>query len=106
MAAPSPTASTAASALQQGTRAAIVPNTVSPNLLRGALSLTYGLEQLTMVAAPGLGGLLIGAFSISVPDAVDAVSCLGMAVAAWAISPQPVAGRVSLALFISCDRPG
>jgi len=79
------------STLQQTTRAAIVPNTVAPNLLRGALSLTYGLEQLTMVAGPGLGGVLIATFSISVPYAVDAVSCLGMAVAAWAMSPQPVA---------------
>jgi len=83
-----------ASALQQTTRAAIVPNTVPPNLLRGALSLTYGLEQLTMVAGPGIGGLLIAAFTISVPYAVDAVSCLGMAVAAWAMSPQPVAAGI------------
>lgn len=80
-----------ASALEQTTRTAIVPNTVSPSLLRGAVSLTYGLQQLTMVVGPGLGGLLIAAFGISVPYAVDAVSCFGMAVAAWAMSPQPVA---------------
>jgi len=79
------------SAFQQTTRAAIVPNTVPPNLLRGALSLTYGLAQLTSVAGPGIGGLLIAVFSISVPYALDAVSCLGMVVAAWAMSPQPVA---------------
>ena len=80
-----------ASAVQQTTRAPIVPNTVPPKLLCSAPSLTYGLEQLTMMAGPGIGGLLIAPFSISVPYTVDAVSCLGMAIAAWAMSPQPVA---------------
>jgi MFS family permease len=95
-----------ASALQQTTRAAIVPNIVPPNLLRSALSLTYGLEQLTMVAGPGIGGLLIAAFSISVPYTVDAVSCLGMAIAAWTISPQPVAGGVEHAPILRSIRSG
>lgn len=79
-----------AAALEQVVRAAIVPNTVPPELLRGALSLTYGLQQLTMVVGPGVGGLLISVFSISVPYAVDAVSCFGMAIAAWLMTPQPV----------------
>jgi MFS family permease len=77
------------SAVERVVRAAIVPNTVSPDRLRGALSLTYGLYQLTQVVGPGVGGLLIAAFSVSVPYAVDAVSCLGMAAAAAALSPQP-----------------
>ncbi|HEY1854421.1 MAG TPA: MFS transporter, partial [Solirubrobacterales bacterium] len=79
-----------ASAVERVVRAAIVPNTVSPERLRGALSLTYGLYQLTQVAGPGVGGLLIAAFGISMPYAIDAVSCLGMAAAAAALSPQPV----------------
>jgi MFS family permease len=79
-----------ASAVERVVRAAIVPNTVSPDRLRGALSLTYGLYQLTQVIGPGVGGLLIAAFGISVPYAVDAVSCLGMAAAAAAMSRQPV----------------
>jgi MFS family permease len=79
-----------ASAVERVVRAAIVPNTVSPERLRGALSLTYGLYQLTQVVGPGVGGLLIAAFGLSVPYAVDAVSCLGMAAAAAALSPQPV----------------
>ena len=95
-----------ASALQQTTCAAIVPNTVPPTQLRGALSLTYGLEQLTMVAGPGIGGLLIAAFSISVPYALDAVSCLGMALAAWAMSPQPVAVGVEHEPILRSIRSG
>jgi MFS family permease len=79
-----------ASAVERVVRAAIVPNTVSPNRLRGALSLTYGLYQLTQVVGPGVGGLLIAAFGISLPYVVDAISCLGMAAAAAALSPQPV----------------
>ncbi|MBS1878532.1 MAG: MFS transporter [Actinobacteria bacterium] len=81
-----------AAALEQVVRAAIVPNTVSPDRLRGALSLTYGLAQLTQVVGPAVGGLLIAAFGLAVPYAIDAVSCLGMAVAASFLSPQPVEG--------------
>ncbi len=82
------------SAVERVVRAAIVPNTVSPERLRGALSLTYGLMQLTQVVGPGIGGLLIAAFGISIPYTVDAVSCLGMAAAAAAMSPQPIAPGV------------
>jgi MFS family permease len=80
-----------ASAVERVVRASIVPNTVSPERLRGALSLTYGLYQLTQVVGPGVGGLLIAAFGLGVPYSVDAVSCLGMAFAAAAMSPQPAA---------------
>lgn len=78
-----------ASAVERVVRAAIVPNTVRPERLRGALSLTYGLYQLTQVVGPGAGGLLIAGFGVAVPYGVDAVSCLGMAAAAAAMSPQP-----------------
>jgi MFS family permease len=78
-----------AAAVERVVRAAIVPNTVRPERLRGALSLTYGLYQLTQVVGPGAGGLLIAAFGVAVPYGVDAVSCLGMAAAAAALSPQP-----------------
>src|SRR6185312_10490051 len=72
-----------ASAVERVVRAAIVPNVVSPDQLRGALSFTYGLYTLTAVVGPGVGGLLIAAFGIAVPYAIDAVSCLGMAGAAY-----------------------
>lgn len=80
-----------ASAVERVVRAAIVPNTVSPERLRGALSLTYGLYGLTQIVGPGVGGLLIAAFGVGTPYTVDAVSCLGMAFAAAAMSPQPAA---------------
>ena len=79
-----------AAGLQQVVAAAIVPNTVPPELLRGALSFTYGLFTLTAVVGPAIGGLLIAAFGLAVPYAVDAVSCLGMAAGAFLLSPQPV----------------
>jgi MFS family permease len=78
-----------ASAIERVVRAAIVPKTVPPEELPAAISLTYGLYQLTMVAGPGFGGLLISIFGITTPYTVDAVSCLGMAWAAAAMSPQP-----------------
>jgi MFS family permease len=78
-----------ASAIERVVRAAIVPNTVSKERLPAAISLTYGLYQLTQVAGPGLGGVLISVFGLTTPYTVDAVSCLGMAGAAALMSAQP-----------------
>jgi predicted MFS family arabinose efflux permease len=78
-----------AAAVERVVRAAIVPNVVRPERLRAAISLTFGLYQLTQVIGPGLGGLLIAGFGIGVPYTVDAVSCFGMALAAAAMSAQP-----------------
>jgi MFS family permease len=78
-----------ASAIERVVRSAIVPNTVSKERLPAAISLTYGLYQLTQVAGPGLGGVLIAVFGLATPYAVDAVSCLGMAGAAALMSAQP-----------------
>jgi MFS family permease len=82
-------ATAGAASVERVTRTSIVPNTVPPHLLRSALSLTFGLVQLTMVLGPAIGGLLIAGFGIAAPYIVDAVSCVGMLAAAWAISPQP-----------------
>jgi len=71
-----------ASAVERVARSATVPNTVSKERLPAAISLTYGLYQLTSVAGPGLGGVLISLFGLTTPYAIDAVSCLGMAGAA------------------------
>ena len=81
--------SAAASAVERVTRSAIVPNVVSPERLRGALSLTFGLMQLTMVIGPAVGGLLISAAGVEGAYIADAVSCAGMTLAAFAMSPQP-----------------
>jgi MFS family permease len=78
-----------ASAVERVVRAAIVPKTVPAEDLPAAISLTYGLYQLTQVAGPGLGGVLIAVFGLTTPYSVDAVSCLGMAAAAAMMSPQP-----------------
>jgi MFS family permease len=78
-----------ASAIERVVSSAIVPQTVSPAMLPSAISLTYGLYQLTMVVGPGLGGVLISIFGLTTPYAIDAVSCLGMAGAAAMMSRQP-----------------
>ncbi len=82
-----------ASSIERVVASAIVPDTVAPERLPAAISLTYGLFQLTMVAGPGFGGILISLFGITTPYAIDAVSCLGMAVAAAMMSTQPPAAR-------------
>ncbi|HTR75622.1 MAG TPA: MFS transporter [Solirubrobacterales bacterium] len=80
-----------ASAIERVTRSSIVPATVSAARLPAAISLTYGLYQLTMVVGPALGGILIEAFGLTTPYAVDAISCLGMTAAAALMSAQPPA---------------
>jgi MFS family permease len=81
--------STAASAVERVTRSAMVPNLVSPERLRGALSLTFGLYQLTMVIGPGLGGILIEATGVEGAYIADAVTCGGMVLTAYMMRPQP-----------------
>jgi MFS family permease len=79
-------------AVQNVTRAAIVPNLVSPERLRSALALNFGLYQLTLVLGPGLGGVLIAVLGVGSAYAVDAVSCVAIVVAVWAMAPQPPLG--------------
>jgi MFS family permease len=78
-----------ASAVERVVRSSIVPNTVTKENLPAAISLTYGLYQLTQVAGPAVGGVLISVFGLTTPYAVDAVSCLGMAGAAALMASQP-----------------
>jgi MFS family permease len=79
-------------AVQNVTRSAIVPNLVAPERLRSALALNYGLQSLTLVLGPGLGGLLIGALGVGAAYTADAVSCLAIVGAVWAMAPQPPIG--------------
>jgi MFS family permease len=85
-------ASAGAAAVERVTRAAIVPNTVTRERLRAGLSLTFGLYQLTQVIGPAVGGVLIAALGVDWVYAIDAASCFGMVLAAWAMSPQPPIG--------------
>jgi MFS family permease len=80
------------SALENVATAAILPNLVTPDQLRGAVALNYGLYQLTMVLGPGLGGLVIAAFGVQWAYTLDAVSCVAIVVAVGAIAPQPPRG--------------
>ena len=77
-----------ASSFERVARAAIVPNVVRPEHLRAGLSTIFGMQQLTMVVGPAVGGILISAFDVQAAYTADAVSCLGMALAAAAMSPQ------------------
>jgi predicted MFS family arabinose efflux permease len=86
-------------ALQNVVRSAIVPNLVPADQMAAALAVNFGLYQLTMVIGPGLGGLLIGTAGVEAAYAVDAVSCLAMVGAAYALSPQLPAGG-------DAERPG
>lgn len=85
-------AMTGAAGVERVVRAAIVPNTVPPEKLRSALSLTFGLYQITQVVGPGVGGLMIAGLGITSPYLLDTVSCLGMAAAAAAMGAQPPLG--------------
>ncbi len=93
-------------AIQNVIRSSIVPNLVEPRELRPALALTYGLYQLTMVIGPALGGALIALFGVGTAYAVDAVSCLGMALAVLPLSSQPPHRDASRAPIMTSIREG
>jgi MFS family permease len=81
--------STAAAAMERVTASAMVPRLVGPDRLRGALALTFGLYNVTMVVGPALGGLLISAAGVEGAYIADAVTCAGMVVTAYLMRPQP-----------------
>jgi MFS family permease len=76
-------------AVQNVTAGSIIPNLVGVEGLRSALALNYGLNTLTMVVGPALGGVLIGVLGLGAAYAIDAVSCLAILGAVWLMSPQP-----------------
>ncbi|MDX6717131.1 MAG: hypothetical protein QOH30_3689, partial [Baekduia sp.] len=82
-------------AVQSVTSASIVPNLVAPEQLRSALALNFGLSTLTMVIGPAIGGLLISALGLGSAYLIDAVSCLAIIGAVWAMAPQPPRGAIA-----------
>jgi MFS family permease len=76
-------------AFESVARLAIVPNVVAPERLRSALSFNFGMQQLTLVIGPALGGLAIAAFGVGSVYLADAATCGAMAAAAIAMGPQP-----------------
>lgn len=79
-------------AVQNVARSAIVPNLVEPHLLREAIAVNYGLQQLTLVIGPAIGGLLIGALGVGWAFAIDAVSAGSIIWAVVRMAPQPPLG--------------
>jgi ENTS family enterobactin (siderophore) exporter len=77
-----------AQAVERVCRSAMVPRMVGSERLRSALSFSFGMAQLTQVAGPALGGVLIAAAGIGWAYAVDALTCAGMVVAAFMMAPQ------------------
>jgi MFS family permease len=77
------------SSLQNVAQSAILPNLVDARHLRGAIALSYGLTQLTMVLGPGIGGLLIAALGVQAAYTIDALSCLAIVFTVLQIAPQP-----------------
>jgi hypothetical protein len=75
-------------ALDNVSRAAIVPGMLETRLLRPGLAFSYGIEQVTGIIGPALGGLLIAAGGVAVAYGTDAVTCLALLAAAVAIGPQ------------------
>jgi MFS family permease len=73
------------------TRQAVVP-ALAGNRLRAALSLSYGLHQVSAVVGPALGGLLIAATSVGSAYTIQAagfVFMLGITVALPRLDPAP-----------------
>jgi MFS family permease len=80
-------------ALDGVARASIIPGILGPDSLRQGLAFNEVMGQATGIVGPALGGILIGVLG-GVPwiYAFDAVSCIGMLMAALAIGPQPPLG--------------
>jgi MFS family permease len=76
-------------AVQNVVRSAILPNLVAPELVNPAIALHFGLNQLTYVVGPGLGGVLIGLAGVGAAYATQTVTCLAMIATAAAMTPQP-----------------
>jgi MFS family permease len=73
------------------TRSAVVP-ALAQDRLRAALSLSYGLHQVSAVVGPALGGVLIAATSVGSAYAIQALAflvMLGITVALPRLHPAP-----------------
>ena len=81
----------AGATLDNVTRSAIVP-ALAKDRLRAALSLTYGLHQVSAVAGPALGGLMIAALgtgSAYAAQAIGFVIMMGITLALPRLYPAP-----------------
>jgi hypothetical protein len=80
-----------ASAVDNVTRAAVVPSLAGPARLRPALAITFGLNGVTAVVGPGIGGLLIAAWGVGAAYWVDTAGFLATLVITALLRPMPAA---------------
>jgi MFS family permease len=81
----------AGSTVDNVTRSAVVP-ALAGNRLRAALSLSYGLHQVSAVVGPAVGGLMIAAIGIGSAYTIQAIGfllMLGITVALPRLDPAP-----------------
>ncbi|MDE3134045.1 MAG: MFS transporter [Acidobacteriota bacterium] len=76
-------------ALDGVARGSIIPGILGPEHLRSGMAFSYGTYQATGIVGPALGGVVIGLVGVRWMYLADALSCLGMLMAALAIAPQP-----------------
>ncbi len=76
-------------AFDQPARSATVPNLVPRDQLPAAVTLMFGLFQVSLVAGPAVGGLLIGRAGLGAAYLVDVVSFAAALAGTALIAPQP-----------------
>jgi MFS family permease len=69
-------------------RSAMIPGILGPRLVRAGIAFNYGTLQVTAIAGPGLGGVLIGLTGVSGVYVANAICAGGMLIAALALVPQ------------------
>jgi MFS family permease len=85
-------------------RAAMVAPLAGPERLRSAVSLNFGLTQVSSVAGPALGGLLIAWLGVGATYAADAaafVLATGTGLAMRPMPPEPVEETIPVARSIA-----
>jgi MFS family permease len=88
----------AATSLTAATWSALIPRVVGEDHLGEAISAQQSLSVLALVGAPGVGGLLAGAFGTGLPVALDVATYVVVTVAAVLVrtrrvpKPAPAAG--------------
>lgn len=70
-------------------RSATVPNLVPRAMLPAAVALMFGIFQLTLIAGPALGGLIIGHLGLAAAYLGDVVSFAAAITTVALIAPQP-----------------
>ncbi len=79
-------------AVDQPARSATVPNLVPRDLVPSAVALMFGIFQVTLIAGPALGGLVIARFGLGPAYLIDVATFAASIAAVVAIAPQPPRG--------------